>query len=197
MELGEYYKKNHGRIASLSEADWKVALKKCKDHVKWKLRQKTLSGAHSASRLGTEPVDHYLGISYEKILAGEWEWKDEYSLTEQMIRIVDSYINTEVEKKKTQKENSFKTVYKDTEFEFYDLADPPDSTDEEAIFTERLKQIEEAICGDLQLELFMEAVKEGMKRSDIAGMLDLHPRQLDKVKERLMRKVRGYQSSKK
>lgn len=197
MELGEYYKKNHGRISSVSEADWKVALKKCKDHVKWKLKQKTLSGAHSASRLGTDPVDHYLGIAYEKILTGEWDWKIEYSLTEQMIRIIDSYINTEVEKKKTQKEKSFKTIYKDTEVEFYDLTDPPDSTDEEAIFTERLKQIEVAICGDLQLELFMEAVKEGMKRSDVAAMLDLHPRQLDKVKERLMRKVRGYQSSKK
>ena len=197
MELGEYYKKNHVRISSLREADWKVALKKCKDHVKWRLRQKTLSGAHSASRLGADPVEHYLGISYEKILTGEWEWKEEYCLTDQMIRIVDSYINTEVEKKKTQKEKSFKTVYKDTEIEFYDLAAPPDSSDEEDIFAERLKQIEEAICGDSQLELFMEAVKEGMKRSDVAAMLDLQPRQLDKVREKLMRRVSGYQSSKK
>jgi len=43
----------------------------------------------------------------------------------------------------------------------------------------------------------MEAVREGMKRSDVAAMLDLHPRQLDKVRERLMRRVRGNQSSKK
>ena len=195
MELAEYYKQNQDRITSLSERDWKVALKKCKDHIKWKLRQKTLSGAHSASRLGVDPVDHYLGISYEKILSGEWEWKDEFSLVEQMIRIVDSYISAEVEKKKTKKEESLKIGYKDIESEFYDLAEPPDSLEEEGIFAERLKIINDAIKGDSQLELFMEAVKEGMKRSDVAAMLDLQPRQLDKVRERLFRKVRTYQSS--
>ena len=195
MELGEYYKQNQGRITLLSERDWKVALKKCKDHIKWKLRQKTLSGAHSASRLGADPVDHYLGISYEKILSGEWEWKEEFSLVEQMIRIVDSYISAEVEKKKTKKEKSLKIGYKDIESEFYDLAEPPDSSDEEGEFNERLKIINDAIKGDSQLELFMEAVKEGMKRSDVAAMLDLQPRQLDKVRERLFRKIRTYQSS--
>lgn len=196
MELGEYYKKNQNRIASLSDADWKVALKKCKDHIRWKLKQKTLFGAHSASRLGADPVEHYLGISHEKILFGEWEWKDDYSLTEQMIRIVDSYISTEVEKKKTQKEKSFKTLYKHIEEEFYDLVDPPDSTEEEAIFAERLQLIMGAIKGDAQLELFMEAIKERMKRCDVAVILDIQPRQLDKVREKLMRRVRSYQSSK-
>lgn len=196
MELGEYYKKNHDRIALLSDADWKVALKKCKDHIKWKLKQKTLSGAHSASRLGSDPIDHYLGISYEKILSGQWDWKSEYSLVEQMIRIVDSYINTEVEKKESRKEKLFKVSYKDNEAEFYDLAEPPDSSEEEVIFAGRLQQIEEAIHGDSQLELFIEAVKEGMKRSDVAAMLDIQPRQLDKVREKLFRRVRSYQSSK-
>lgn len=195
MELGEYYKKNQNRIAALSDADWKVALKKCKDHIRWKIKQKTLYGAHSASRLGADPVEHYLGISYEKILLGEWEWKKEYSLTEQMIRIVDSYINTEVEKNKTRKEKSFVTVYKDNEEAFYDLVDPPDSKEEEAIFAARLQLIEDALRGDSQLELFMEAVREGMKRSDVAAMLDMQPRQLDKVKDKLMRRVRNYQSS--
>lgn len=195
MELGEYYKKNQSRIASLTDADWKVALKKCKEHIQWKLKQKTLSGAHSASRLGADPVDHYLGVSYEKLLIGEWEWKDDHSLTEQMIRIVDSYISTEVEKKKTLKETAFKTIYTDKEEEFYDLVDPPDSKEEEAIFAARLQLIEDALKGDSQLELFMEAVREGMKRSDVAAMLDMQPRQLDKVKDKLMRRVRNYQSS--
>lgn len=195
MELGEYYKQNQYRIASLDEQDWKVALKKCKDHIKWKLRQKTLSGAHSASRLGADPVEHYLGISYEKILTGEWEWKKEYSLIEQMIRIADSYISTEVEKKKTKKEESFKIGYTDLEGEFYDLLEPPDSSEEEAIFAEKLKVIDDAIRGDSQLEVFMDAVREGMKRAEIAAMLDIQPRQLDKVREKLFRRVKAHQSS--
>lgn len=195
MDLGIYYKQNQLRIASLDERDWKVALKKCKDHIRWKLKQKTLSGAHSASRLGAEALEHYLGISYEKILAGEWEWKKEYSLIEQMIRIIDSYISTEVEKKKTKKEESFEIGYRDIEREFYDLAEPPDSSEEEAIFAEQLKKIYDAIRGDTQLEIFMDAIKEGMKRADIAHLLDLQPRQLDKIKEKLLRKVKTYQSS--
>lgn len=194
MQIGVYYKKNQKRIASLDDADWKVALKKCKEHIKWKLKQKTLSGAHSASRLGAEPVEHYLGIAYEKILLGEWEWKDNYSLIEQMIRIVDSCISTEVEKRESKKEKSIKICYNDNDEEFYDIAEPPD-LEEEKVFEGRLQQIEQAIQGDSQLELFMEAVKEGMKRSDIAAMLDIQSRQLDKVREKLIRKVKSYQSS--
>jgi hypothetical protein len=41
----------------------------------------------------------------------------------------------------------------------------------------------------------MEAVREGMKRSDVAAMLDMQPRQLDKVKDKLMRRVRNFKSS--
>jgi len=195
MEIGEYYKENNDRIARLSEAEWKVALKKCKDHIKWKLKQKTLFGAHSASRLGSDSVDHYLGVSYEKILIGEWEWKDEFTLTEQMIRIADSYISTEVEKQKSKKERSFKISYQDIKEEFYDLSEPPDLSLDEDIFAEKLQLIEDAVRGDSQLELFMDAVKEGMKRSEVAAILDLQPRQLDKVREKLMRRVRNYQSS--
>jgi hypothetical protein len=195
MELGEYYKQNQNRIALLNEGNWKVAIKKCKDHIRWKLKQKTLSGAHSASRLGADPIEHYLGIAYEKILLGEWEWKKEYTLVEQMIRIIDSYISAEVEKRKTKKEESLKVDYIDIENEFYDLVDPPDSVQEEAFYAEKLQKIENAIKGDSQLELFLDSVKEGMKRADIAELLDLRPRQLDKVRERLLRKVRTYQSS--
>lgn len=194
MEIGEYYNENNDRIARLSEADWKVALKKCKDHIRWKLKQKTLYGAHSASRLGSDSVDHYLGVSYEKILLGEWEWKEEFTLTEQMIRIADSYISTEVEKQRSKKEKSLKINYQDIKEEFYDLSVPPDISSEEDIFAERLQQIEDAVRGDSQLELFMDAVKEGMTRSEVAAILDLQPRQLDKVREKLMRRVRNYQS---
>jgi len=195
MVLGKYYEKNQNRIALVDEANWKVALKKCKEHIRWKLKQKTHSGAHSASRLGADPIEHYLGIAYEKILFGEWEWKKEYTLVEQMIRIIDSYISTEVEKKKTKKEESLKVDYFDIENEFYNLVDPPDSLKEEALYAEKLQKIENAVKGDSQLELFLDSVKEGLKRADIAELLDLRPRQLDKLRERLFRKVRTYQSS--
>lgn len=144
--------------------------------------------------MGADPIEHYLGISYEKILTGDWEWKDEYSLAEQMIRIVNSYIDTEIEKYESPKGKSFKIKYDDIEREFYDLTDPPDLS-EEAEYAERLQKIENAIKGDAQLELFMEAVREGMKRAEIAEMLEIQPRQLDKVREKLLKRVRNYKSS--
>lgn len=195
MELGEYYNQNQSKFALLDEQDWKIALNKCKRHIKWKLKQKTISGAHSSARLGEDPIDYYLGISYEKILSGDWEWKDNYSLAEQMIRIINSYISKEVEKKNTKREQSFKVDYKDIVYEFYDIIDHPDSIEEEQIYAEKLQKIETAIKGDLQLELLIDAVKEGMKRADIAILLEIKPRQLDKVRERLIRKVGNYQSS--
>jgi len=192
MAIGEYYKQNLSKFAKVSETDWRVALKKCKSHLTWKLKQKTLSGAHAASRLGAEAVDHYLGIAYEKILTGEWEWKEGHTLTEQMIRIANSVISTEVEKVKTKKEESFGITYGDIENNFYDLAVLPDSAEEESKFTEKLQNIYDAIKGDTQLELLMDGVKEGMKRVEIATLLDLKPRQFDKLRERLIRKVKSF-----
>lgn len=197
MAVGAYYEQNQSKLAKLSESDWRVALKKCKDHITWKLNQKTLSGAHAASRLGADAVDHYLGIAYEKLLAGDWEWKEGRPLVEQMIRITNSIISTEVEKKKTKKEESFAISYRDNENEFYDVADLPDSSEEEPEFAGKLQIIYNAVEGDAQLELLMEGVKEGMKRAEIAELLEMRPRQFDKLRERLIRKVKTFKNTRK
>lgn len=194
MEVGEYYEANHTKIATLSDKDWRVALAKCKKHIRWRLRQRTLFGAHSPSNLGADPIDYYLGIAYEKILAGKWEWKEEYSLSEQMIRIANKFISDEVVKFKSEKGQSFKLVYKDIEEEFYGLANAPPEIDE-AEYEEKLRTIEAAVAEDSQLSIMVEALKEGHKRSDIAALLDIQPRQLDKLKEKLERKVKNYNPS--
>lgn len=196
MELGKYYTQNQKRIETLSDDDWKVALKKCKEHIKWKIRQRTLSGAHSASNLGMDAVDYYLGIAFEKILAGEWEWKYDFTLGQQMIRIVESYISKNVEKVKTAKYEERQIKYvEDVEQEFYDLAAPPDEkTDEE--FSNKLMKIEDAIEGDIELEMMLDAIKEGHKRADIAQLMDLKVRQVDKLREKLIRRVKQHVSKK-
>lgn len=191
MKLGKYYQRNRKKTDQLTDSDWKVALKKCKEHLKWKLQQKTLSGVHSSSNLGIDAVDYYLGIAFEKILNGTWEWKDSYTLSQQMIRIADSSISTSVEKAKTDKYEALQVKYVDVEQEFYDLAEPPDE-DCEQEFSKRLKNIEDAIVGDLQLEIMYEAIKEGSKRVEIAQILELDVRQFDKLREKLIRRVKQY-----
>lgn len=197
METGPHYEKNQLRMVDLTEADWKVAIAKCKEHIKWRLKQKMLSGAHTASNLGADPIDHYLGLCYEKILTGEWEWKEKHTLAAQLIRIANSCISKEVEKIDTQKSESFKTVYKDVESEFYDLTDPPDSAEENGLMETRLNEIESAIRGDERLELMVDALKEGMKRTEIAELMEIKPKQFDKLREKLLRKIENYHSSNK
>ncbi|WP_270087086.1 hypothetical protein [Sphingobacterium sp. SYP-B4668] len=195
MKLGKYYHQNREKTDQLSDWEWKIALAKCKEHLKWRMKQKTLSGAHSSSNLGMDAVDHYLGIAFEKILNGEWEWKEEYSLGQQMIRIADSTISKSIQKTKTKKSEALQVSYLDVEQHFYDLAEPPDDEETEA-FSKKIKSIEEAVIGDIQLELLVEALKEGKKRSEIAELLELEVRQFDKLREKLLRKVKEHSAKK-
>lgn len=70
MELGKYYEANQRRFNVLTDNDWRAAIKKCKEHLNWKLKQKTLFGAHSPANLGADPKEYYLSLALEKILAG-------------------------------------------------------------------------------------------------------------------------------
>lgn len=195
MKLGKYYHQNREKTDRLTDSDWKIALTKCKEHLRWRMRQKTLSGAHSSSTLGMEAIDHYLGIAFEKILNGEWEWKDIYTLGQQMIRIADSAISKSIEKSKTNKSEALNVKYIDVEQEFYDLAEPPEENEDKE-FSMKLKDIEDAIAGDIQLELMVDAIKEGKKRVEIADLLDLTVRQFDKLREKLIRRVKQHNAKK-
>jgi hypothetical protein len=212
MEKGKFYDSNYVRLGHLSDDDWRIALAKCKEHIKFRLQQKTLSGAHSPSNLGADPVDHYLGLAYEKIMYGDWEWKIEYSLVEQMIRIVNSSMSKQVEKvvssSALQHENTddisdefkeyatsskaqpVKIIYEDIEEEFYDVVSPVESTLENTINEAQLQAIETAASGDEDLEYIVEGLKEGKKRAELADLLGISLRQFDKLREKLIRKIK-------
>lgn len=195
MDVGPYFEINQSRTANLLENDWKVALKKCKDHLRLRLSQKTLSGVYSSSNLGAEPIDHYLSLAAEKILSGAWEWKEKYSLGAQMIRIVDSEMSKEVERKYTMTSHLSKIKYidNDDELQLYHKEEldirPVDLT----INMVKLESIEKACKGDSQLEFIVEALKEGKRRAEIAELLEITPRQFDKLREKLIRRIESNQ----
>lgn len=212
METGKYYHSNYVRLRHLSEDDWKVALAKCKDHIKLRLKQKTISGAHSSANLGADPVEHYLGLAYEKKIIGDWEWKAEYSLAEQMIRIVNSAMSKQVEKvvstsahiqgeaegvadefkeyATSSEAQPVKIISSDIEEEFYDVASPVESTREGTVNEALLQSIETAASGDEDLEFIIEGLKEGKKRAELADLLGISLRQFDKLREKLIRKIK-------
>lgn len=191
MSIGKYYHRNQKRLEFVKDTDWKVALAKTKKHIQLRIKQKTISGAHASARLGAEPVEHYLGISYEKILNGDWEWKEEFTLAQQMIRIVDSEISKEVEQSKTIKEQEVKITSQDPMDVFYNQVSDSNEGINEEEYKKELKLVEDAINGDIELEIMWDALKEGKKRSEIAALLDITPKQLDKVREKLVNRVRN------
>ena len=188
MALGRYYDANAKKIKSLTDDDWRVAIKKCQEHVRWKVRQRTLYGAHAPERLGMDPIDYYVDLAHEKVIAGDWEWKDQFTISEQMIRIADSHISTEVEKSKTKKAESVSIRFTD-EIELYEVEDDFDEAQEKE-FQDRFDAVDKAVAGEKELEELWECVKAGYKRSEIAELMSLKPRQLDKLKERLVERVR-------
>lgn len=196
MILGPYYTNNHKRFLSVTPNDWKIVLYKCKKHIRIRLKQKTLTGAHAASTIGSDPVEYYLGLAYTKLLEGAWEWKQQYTLLEQMIRAIDSAITKQVEKHTTKKAEALRIVYRDDiTDEFYVVEDDHFEPDEEQKFKEQADALHDAARGDTELEIIYEAICERMKRADIAELLGKSPKQFDKLKEKLINKVRKSQQS--
>ncbi len=195
MDVGQYFEANHSRIANLSENNWKVALKKCKDHLRSRLFQKTLSGVYSSSNLGAQPIDHYLSFAVEKILSGAWEWKAKFSLGEQMIRIVDSEMSKEVERKNRMTSHLSNIKYIDNEeLQFYQKEEQDSVPIDLTVNRVKLESIEKACKDDYQLEFIVEGLKEGKKRTEIAELLEITPRQFDKLREKLIRRIESNQS---
>lgn len=190
MILGPHYTNNGERFSKTSDSEWRTVLYKCKKHIRIRLKQKTITGAHAASTVGGDPVDHYLSLVYTKLLAGEWEWKPDYSLLQQMIRAIDSEISKQIEKYTTKKSESLRISYTDITDEFYVDDDVPYDEEQDKHYQTQVEALNDAAKGDTELELIVDAIKEGMKRADIAELLGKTPKQFDKLKEKLINKIK-------
>lgn len=197
LETGRFFETNHQRLDSIanSESEWALALKKCQKHIIYKIGKKTIFGAHTVARLGVDPIDYYTNYAYDAILSGRWEWKIGNTLAEQLILIADSTISTEVEKTKTNKADNDPHLigFDNLEMLFYDLGDStyqPD-TAKEALLNVQINIIEEAVKGDENLESFWECTKDGMKRADIAEFMEKTTKQVDKIRERFITKIKA------
>lgn len=198
MNTARHLAGNLKKLGSVTDSDWIVALNKCKKHVKTRLYKRTLFGAHSEERLGMDPVDYYVSYAYDAIIEGKWEWKDGRDLGKQLVRIADNRIGKEVEKSKTEKDGKFSAEgdvidEMNTGDLFYSLDPPPanPSIVQEAVYSKKIGIIEEAIRGDDDMEIFWDCIKEGMKRDDIATFMEKKPKQIDKIREKLIDKIKS------
>lgn len=98
-------------LRAITAEHWRKVLAKCYTHIEIRLYKKTLMGAHCEQRLGMSPFDFYCGEAVQAIYNRTWEWKyGQFSLEEQLIRIIDSMISEQVRKYKVEKRHNKNTT---------------------------------------------------------------------------------------
>lgn len=180
------------RVLNVSDDDWRVVVKKVKNHLRIRKILFSTTGVHSESNFGMSPMDYYLGNAIEKLFDGKWIWKKELTISEQVIRIIDSMISTELEKAVTEKAKSVNIEYVDA---FKDLWLLPTnvnilpSDDIERDFKEKIELIYKAIEGNDDLELLFLCIQQNMKSKEIAKEMGIPIERVYKLSEKLKSKA--------
>ncbi len=204
-DVGPFFESNSLKIESVTNIVWEIALRKATKHLDYRLWDKTRFGAHSIENLGVPAKEYYLNYAYMSIIYGKWEWKNDFDLPKQLIRIIDSRISTVVESyrkikdKNAEREKEGKyllthtEVVQDVENTFYDLEDDNGIIKEDLLkIEEQYEKVQEFISNsdDEDLIMFWECIKEGYTRKDTAELIGKTPRRLDKIKEKLLRQLK-------
>lgn len=181
-------------IEKVSDDEWRVYAKKCKDHINIRVGNKTAYGAHSDNNLEMSPFDFYFNGAVTKIMDGSWDWKFEnYTLLEQLIRIIDSMISEEVRKYKTLKAQS-NTIHNVGDDDLFDhIASDFDieaSDENEQEFIRQIDLVKQSINGDKELELFYLCIENHMKFTEIAKEMQIDIKRAYKLGDKLKEKTR-------
>lgn len=181
-------------IEKVSDDEWRVYAKKCKDHINIRVGNKIKYGAHSENNLQMSPFDFYFNGAVTKIMEGTWDWKFEsYTLLEQLIRIIDSMISEEVRKYKSTKAQTYK-IYNVGDDDLFDhIASDFDlefTEENEQEFIRQINIINQAIDGDEELELFHLCIASQMKYTEIAKEMQIDIKRAYKLGDKLKEKTR-------
>jgi DNA-directed RNA polymerase specialized sigma24 family protein len=180
------------RLENIDQSTWKLAIEKCYIHLRYKLRNKTQSGAHCSQRLGAEPFDYYVSKCIKGIYSGTWEWfYQRFTIAEQMIRIINSMISEQVRKYKVENTNTKHTVLADSMELFTDLDIEDDLADEEdGAHLERLNEALELACeGNKQYKQFILYKREGLGYDEICKKLNCTQKEAYQMMETISRRA--------
>jgi hypothetical protein len=199
VETGKHFEWNQRKLDALENPDaaWAAALEKCRREICIHISRKTHFGAHTAARLGLDAMDYYIGYVIDAVLEGTWQWKDEYTLSQQLCRIAGSVISTEVEKFKTERKNREPIVtavsYDDLDTLLYqqEALAPGFNDMDQLILDQKIQDIETVIKGDADCVLFWECIKEGMKPAEIAVFMEKTQKQVYKLRDRFITKIKS------
>jgi len=204
-DVGPFFESNSLKLDEISKVEWEIALRKAEKHLDYRLWNKTVFGAHTVENLKVPAKEYYFNYAYMSILNGSWEWKNDFDLPQQLIRIIDSRISTVVKAYRKAKLKNEERVQEgkyaftnsieiqDIESTFYDLESEEEISEEELLkVEEEYNRIDQFVSEseDEDFIMFWDCVKEGYTRSDIAELIGKTPKQLDKIKEKFLRQLR-------
>lgn len=106
---------NSDRLEAVTDKEWCEALDELTTYLTWRLRCKTLKGAHSERVLGMPAFDYYQEEAVVKLIEGAWKWQERYTLGQQLTQIATNLITKQVER--YQRAHPW---VKDPEFEVYE-----------------------------------------------------------------------------
>lgn len=89
---------NGDRLDAVTEKEWREALDELTAYLTWRLRGKTLKGAHSERVLGMPAFDYYQEEAVVKLIEGAWKWQERFTLGQQLVQIATNLITKQVEK---------------------------------------------------------------------------------------------------
>ncbi len=184
------------RLHDVPDKEWLYVIDKLTMFVRFRLKRKTLFGAHSEQNIGIEPIDYYVDESIAKLFSLEWEWQfEKYSLIDQLKRIVGSMISTNVESFRNRKEKVLPTENET----LFVLAEKANSSNENDDFTYDLfkKALEECSKDDEELQLYVMALDDCNSFDEMSSELGWDKKKLYSLQQKMTRRVIKYLENRK
>ena len=148
---------------------------------------KTKFGAHSEQNLGINAITYYTEEAVLKLYHCKWHWKEDRSLSEQLIIIVNSLIQKNVEAynrkppEATPKEVDIESLNDDRLMTYVQASDLGTESDPYYL------QAQQAVKHDPQLLAFVDAVIDCDNTDEICARLDISKKQVYNLTKRLKR----------
>jgi hypothetical protein len=182
------------KLNAISDKEWREIVDKLTIYVYFKLKGRTLFGAHSERNLGVNPVDYYVIEAIGKLYSFEWKWQfEKYSILEQLERIIGSLISKTVEKYKSREDieinKNIENITDIAECESVDILN-----ERYLIFREAL---EKCSIDDEELQLYIMAFDECNTFNEMQVTLGFEKKKLYALQKKLTRRLTIYLKTKK
>ena len=149
-----------------------------------------LYGAHSDSRLGLNTYDFYFGEAVTAVYKGRWEWKyNDYTLSEQLIRIMDSMISEQVRKFKIENTKTKVTLFPQEQLTMALEEAAAEDSDMRELYEKCEQALSDACVDNQKFAQFIDLKKKGVSYDDICAKMNCSKNEAYQMLETISRRA--------